>query len=147
MRNVTVNLSPDPRDPHRLVAREDEVSDGTEKMARHCWSMAQRVGMRIAELPIDVRETAFAGAERCLRAAGRDLSVAGLQLDSFIDLQMRAIRQIVTGFDARERRRLDPRAYNLPAALQDGSRGIRRNGSARPTGRALAGLDQGKEPG
>ena len=86
--------------------------------------MAQRVGVQIAELPIDMRETAFAGAERCLRAAGRDLGVAGPQLDSFIDLQMRAIRQIVTDFDARERRRLDQRAYDLPAGLQDGSRGI-----------------------
>jgi hypothetical protein len=124
LRNVTVNLSPDRRDPDQLVAREDEVSDGAEKMARHCWSMAQRVGMQIAELPIDMRETAFAGAERCLRAAGRDLGVAGPQLDSFIDLQMRAIRQIVTDFDARERRRPNQRAHDLPAGLQDGSRGI-----------------------
>jgi hypothetical protein len=124
LRNVTVNLSPDRRDPDQLVAREASVSDDTEKMARHCWSMAQRVGMQIAELPIDMRETAFAGAERCLRAAGRDLGVAGPQLDSFIDLQMRAIRQIVTDFDARERRRPNQRAHDLPAGLQDGSRGI-----------------------
>jgi hypothetical protein len=38
--------------------------------------------MQIAELPIDVREMAFAGAERCFRAAGRDLGVVGPQLDS-----------------------------------------------------------------
>ena len=56
LRNVTVNLSPDRRDPDQL---------------------AQRVGMQIAELAIHMRETAFAGAERCLRAAGRDLGVAG----------------------------------------------------------------------
>jgi hypothetical protein len=124
LRNVTVNLSSDRRDPDQRVAREASVSDDTEKMARHCWSMAQRVGMQIAELPIDMRETAFAGAERCLRAAGRDLGVAGPQLDSFIDLQMRAIRQIVTDFDARERRRPNQRAHDLPAGLQDGSRGI-----------------------
>ena len=100
------------------------MSDNTETVAQHCWSMARRVGMQIAELPVDVRETAFVGAERCIRAAGCDLGVAGPQLDSFIDLQMRAIRQIVTDFDARERRRLDQRAYDLPAGLQDGSRGI-----------------------
>jgi hypothetical protein len=75
------------------------VSDDTEKMARHCWSMAQRVGVKIAELPIDVREMAFAGAERCLREAGNELGVAGPQLDSIVDLQMRAIRQVVTDVD------------------------------------------------
>jgi hypothetical protein len=75
------------------------VSDGTETVAQHCWSMAQRVGVKIAELPIDVREMALAGAERCIRAAGRDLGVAGPQLDSIVDLQMRAIRQVVTDVD------------------------------------------------
>jgi hypothetical protein len=113
------------------------VSDGTEKMARHCWSMAQRVGMQIAELAIDMRETAFAGAERCLRAAGRDLGVAGAQLDSFIDLQMRAIRQIVTDFDARERRRLDRRVSQR--ACKMGLEASGRTGSARPTGRGPRG--------
>jgi hypothetical protein len=78
------------------------LSDYTETIAQH---MARRVGMRIAELPIDVRETAFAGAERCIRGAGRDLGVAGPQLDSIVDLQMRAIRQIVTDIDVSERRR------------------------------------------
>ena len=72
------------------------MSDGTQTVAWHCWSIARRVGMQIAELPIDVREMAFAGAERCFRAAGRDLGVVGPQLDSIVDLQMRAIRQIVT---------------------------------------------------
>jgi hypothetical protein len=43
--------------------------------AEHCW--ARRIGMQIAELPIDVREMAFAGAEHCFRAAGQQLGVAG----------------------------------------------------------------------
>ena len=116
LRNVTVNLSSDRRDPAQLAAREDEVSDDTEKMARHCWSMAQRVGMQIAELPIDVREMAFAGAERCIRAAGRDLGVAGPQLDSIVDLQMRAIRQIVTDIDGQRDRR-NQSAHDLPTGL------------------------------
>jgi hypothetical protein len=120
LRNVPVNLSSDRRDPDQLVAREASVSDDTEKMARHCWSMAQRVGMQIAELPIDMREMALVGAERCIRAAGRDLGVAGPQLDSLIDLQMRAIRQIVTDIDVSERRTRDQRACDLPPVLQDG---------------------------
>lgn len=75
------------------------MSDDIEAVARHCWSMAQRVGIQIAELPIKVREAAFDGAEHCFRAAGRDLCVGGPQLDSIVDLQMRAIRQIVTDID------------------------------------------------
>jgi hypothetical protein len=46
--------------------------------------------------PVKMRETAFAGAERCLRAAGCELGVAGQQLDRIVDLQMKAIRQVVT---------------------------------------------------
>jgi hypothetical protein len=86
------------------------VSDNTETVAQHCWSMARRVGMQIAELPVDVRETAFVGAERCIRAAGCDLGVAGPQLDSLVDLQMKAIRQIVTDIEVSERRKRDQRA-------------------------------------
>jgi hypothetical protein len=41
---------------------------------------SERVGIQIAELPNKVREAAFAGAERCLRAAGCELGVAGQQL-------------------------------------------------------------------
>jgi hypothetical protein len=75
------------------------VSNDTETVARHCWLMAERVGMQIAELPLEVREMAFAGAEHCIRAAGRDLGVVGPQLDSIVDLQMTAIRQIVTDIE------------------------------------------------
>jgi hypothetical protein len=46
--------------------------------------------------PVKMRETAFVGAERCLRAAGCELGVAGQQLDRIVDLQMKAIRQVVT---------------------------------------------------
>jgi hypothetical protein len=49
--------------------------------------------------PVKMRETAFAGAERCLRAAGCELGVAGQQLDRIVDLQMKAVRQVVTDID------------------------------------------------
>ena len=75
------------------------MSNDFDATARHCWAMAQRVGMQIAELPVKVRERAFAGAETCLRAAGSELGLAGQQLDSLVDLQMRAIRQIVIDLD------------------------------------------------
>jgi hypothetical protein len=58
------------------------VSEDFDAVARHCRAMAQRVGTQIAELPIKVREVAFAGAEICLRESGSDLGVAGQQLDS-----------------------------------------------------------------
>jgi hypothetical protein len=57
------------------------VSDDFDAVARHCWAMAERVGTQIAELPVKVREVAFAGAETCLREAGGGLGVAGQQLE------------------------------------------------------------------
>ena len=86
--------------------------------AQHCWSMAQRVGIKIAELPVDVREMAFAGAERCFREAGSELGVVGPQLDGIVDLQMTAIRQIVTDIDESQCGRRNQRA-DLPPSLQD----------------------------
>ena len=64
-----------------------------------CWAMAQRVGVKIAALPIAAREPAFDGAERCLRAAGSELGVAGEQLGRIVNLQMSAIRRVVTDID------------------------------------------------
>ena len=59
---------------------------------------------------------AFAGAEHCLRAAGSELGIVGPQLDSLTDLQMKAIRQIVTDMEVSERRGCGPRADDLSAA-------------------------------
>ena len=67
-----------------------------------CWATAHRVGVKIAALPAAARETAFDGTERCLRAAGSELGVAGEQLDRIVDLQMWAIRQIVADIDAND---------------------------------------------
>ena len=75
------------------------MSEDFDAVTRHCWAMAQRVGAQIADLPVKVREVALAGAETCLRAAGSELGVAGPQLEGLVDLQMRAIRQIVTDLD------------------------------------------------
>jgi hypothetical protein len=96
------------------------MSDDTETVAQRCWSMAERVGMQIAELPVEVHEMAFTGAERCIRAAGRELGVAGAQLDSIVDLQMTAIRQIVTDMDQSQRGRPNQRADAVPPGLQNG---------------------------
>jgi hypothetical protein len=107
--------------------------------------MAQRVGAQIAELPIKVREKAFAGAERCFRAAGRELGVAGPQLDSIVDLQMKAIRQVVTDIDVKgsprggEGRslmawfRLTPTATSRPASRHAGAHEMTA-GSGSPEG-------------
>jgi hypothetical protein len=80
------------------------VSDDFDATAR-CWAMAQRVGTQIAELPVEVREVALAGAENCLREAGSELGVAGQQLDSIVGIQMRAIRQVVADLDVSGARR------------------------------------------
>ena len=81
------------------------MSENFDAVTRHCWAMAQRVGTQIAELPVRVREVAFAGAETCLRAAGSELGVGGQQLDILVDLQMGAIRQIVNDFEVCAARR------------------------------------------
>jgi hypothetical protein len=75
------------------------VPEDTDAIAYQCWGMAERVGMQIAELPVEVREIAFAGTERCLREVGSERGVAIQQLDFFVNLQMRAIRQIVADID------------------------------------------------
>jgi hypothetical protein len=80
------------------------VAEDADAVARHCWAMAERVGMQIAELAIETREAAFAGVERCLREAGSERSVGGEQLDTIVHLQMGAIRQVVADFDAVSRR-------------------------------------------
>jgi hypothetical protein len=68
--------------------------------ARKGWAMAQRIGMRIAALPIEARETALAGTERCLREAGAELGVGVELLDSIVNSQMGAIRHVVADIDA-----------------------------------------------
>jgi hypothetical protein len=75
------------------------MPEDIDAIAYQCWAMAERVGMQIAELPIKMRESAFNGAERCLRVAGSERGVADQQLDRIVNLQMRAIRQIVTDID------------------------------------------------
>ena len=77
------------------------MSEDIDAVARHGWVMARRVGTQIAELPIEAREAAFVESERCFRAAGSELGVTGQQLDSIVDFQMWAIRQVVVDLDVR----------------------------------------------
>jgi hypothetical protein len=82
------------------------MPEDIDAVTRQCWAMAQRVGMQIAELPLEVREVAFAGTERCLRSAGSERGVAHPQLDSIVKIQMSAIRQIVTDIALAQARRV-----------------------------------------
>ena len=61
---------------------------------RQCWEMVQRVGVHRAELPLKKSYKPFAGAERCLRAAGSERGVVGWQLDCTVELKKKAIRQV-----------------------------------------------------
>jgi hypothetical protein len=80
------------------------VSKDFDAAARHCWAMAERVGTRIAELPFKARDAALAGTERCFREAGSEQGVGGQQLESIVDIQMRAIRQVVADIDGSGKR-------------------------------------------
>jgi hypothetical protein len=58
--------------------------------------MARRAAMRIAEMPLENREAAFASAKNSLHEAFKEKGLAGDQLDGFVELQMQAIRKHVT---------------------------------------------------
>jgi hypothetical protein len=73
--------------------------ENAETIARQGWGMAQRVGMRIAGMPLEEREAALAIAENSLREAAKEMGIAGDQMNGFIELQMKAIRQIITDID------------------------------------------------
>jgi hypothetical protein len=71
-----------------------------ETIARQAWGMAQRVGMHIAGMPLEKRQAALAVAENSLRETANEMGITGDQIDRFIELQMNAIRQIITEIDA-----------------------------------------------
>jgi hypothetical protein len=69
------------------------IPEHVEAIARQSWGMAQRVGMQIAGLPQEEREPALAKAEISLRNTAVEMGIAGAQMDGWIDIQMRAIRE------------------------------------------------------
>jgi hypothetical protein len=70
-----------------------------EEIARHAWGAAQRIGMRIAEMPLDQREAGFKIAEESLQEAARKMGIDGDRMDQFIKIQMDAIRGMVQNID------------------------------------------------
>jgi hypothetical protein len=76
-----------------------DVPKEVEAIARQSWEAAQRIGMRIAALPLDQREEGFAIAERSFRDAAGQMGIAGNQIEGFVKLQMDAIRGWVSNID------------------------------------------------
>jgi len=72
-----------------------------EKLARHAWEAAQRIGMHIAEIPPDQREEAFKRVEKHYQDVARELGIAREQIDEFVKNQMDVIRGIVQNIDVR----------------------------------------------
>jgi hypothetical protein len=66
-----------------------------EQLSQKMWSAAQRIGMRIAEMPVDQREEGFAMAKRVLEDTAREMGVTGKAADELIHIQMEAIRGMV----------------------------------------------------
>ncbi len=64
-------------------------------IAKQAWDMAQRVAMQIAAFPA---EQSLTRSELCGRLGARG-GVAGEQMDQFIELQMKAIRRMVSSID------------------------------------------------
>ena len=82
-----------------------DVPENIKAIADQALGMAQRVALRIAGMPLDKRESAFAIAERSLRESAKEMGVTGDQIESFIELQMKAIWQITTDIDVSGRPR------------------------------------------
>jgi hypothetical protein len=70
-----------------------------EPIARLIWDMIQRVAMRIAAMPLEQRESAFAVTERSVRQMGSEMKIADGEIDDFVNHVMGAIRQFVTEID------------------------------------------------
>lgn len=70
-----------------------------EDLAKQGWDMAQRVGMRIAALPLEKRETAFLTAEPALRELAQNLGVKPPGVDKFVALHIQVMRDIVLKID------------------------------------------------
>jgi hypothetical protein len=67
-----------------------------EAVAKQLWDAAQRIGMGIAELPLDQRDEAFATCEKAFQEAARDRGVSEVRLAGLVKLQMEAVRGMVS---------------------------------------------------
>jgi hypothetical protein len=76
-----------------------EIPEAIDPLARKLWDMSQRVGMRIADEPLEKRETAFATAERTVREMATQMGVFGGNVEAVVKLHMDLIRQTVTAID------------------------------------------------
>ena len=76
-----------------------DIPKNAETIARQAWGMAQRVGMHIAGMSPEKRQAALAIAENSLRETAKEMGRTGDQTDEFIELQMKAIRQIISEID------------------------------------------------
>lgn len=73
--------------------------DEVERIAKHAWGAAQRIGMQIAALPLEKRAEAFAKCEDALRDSAEKMGIAGPQMEGFVKLQMEAVRGMVQNID------------------------------------------------
>jgi hypothetical protein len=76
-----------------------DVPEDLEQIARLMWDMMQRVAMRIATMPLEQRESAFAITKLSVRKMATEMKIADGEIDTFVDNMMGAIRQFVTEID------------------------------------------------
>ena len=67
-----------------------------ESLAQQVLGAAQRLGMEIASMPRNEREAAFKECERALREALQESKTPPQRIDDFVELQLGAIRWLVT---------------------------------------------------
>jgi hypothetical protein len=73
--------------------------EDVEKTAQQLWGSAQRIGMRIAEMPREKREETFALAERALWDAAKKMGMPEDKIEGLVKIQMEAIRGMVMNLD------------------------------------------------
>ena len=71
----------------------------TDEPARQFWNMCQRIAVQIADKPLELREAAFAVAERNVRDLAKQVGVVNEKVDAFVEMQLGLIRQFVTEID------------------------------------------------
>ena len=76
-----------------------DVPDDLEPIARLMWDMIQSVAMRIAAMPLEQRESAFALTEHSVRQMASEMKIADGEIDDFVNHVMGTIRQFVTKID------------------------------------------------
>jgi hypothetical protein len=76
-----------------------DVPEDLEQIANLMWDTMHRVAMRIASMPLEQQESAFAITELSVRKMAAEMRIADGEIGDFVINMMGAIRLFVTEID------------------------------------------------